>query len=104
MVPGSARNWIAVNPVQQSNLNNEIRKYDSFTVKNINRSVAFTARSPSHSVCVRLLCAFAHRTSGKAATNTYAHAVWKHAHRYWSTFQQHNGCSRHSCWLPSAPQ
>ena len=37
MVPGSARNWIAVNAVQQSNLNKKRKqKYDNSTLKKIN--------------------------------------------------------------------
>ena len=58
MIPGSARNWIAVNAVQQSTSTKKT-KYDNSTLKKINRPVAFAACSPSHPARVRLLCAFA---------------------------------------------
>ena len=58
---GSARNWIAVNAVQQFSLN---KKYDNSTLKKINRPVAFAARFPSHSTRVRVLCTLADRSSG----------------------------------------
>jgi hypothetical protein len=41
MVPGSARNWIAVKNNQQSSLNN---KYDNSTLKKFEHPVAFAAR------------------------------------------------------------
>jgi hypothetical protein len=49
MVPGSARNWIAVNAVKQSSLTkNENKKYDNSTPTKFNRPVAFAACFSSH--------------------------------------------------------
>jgi hypothetical protein len=61
MVPGSARNWIAVNAVQQSSLN---KKYDNSTFKKIKRPVAFAAGFASHPAGARLLWAFTDGASG----------------------------------------
>src|SRR6476620_11776 len=70
MVPGSARNWIAVNAVQHSFLNkNENKTYDNSTVKTLNRPVASAARFASHPARARLLCAFAPESfRGSAST------------------------------------
>jgi hypothetical protein len=60
LIPGSAWNSIAVNAVQQSNLNrNENKNYDNSTFKTINRPVAFAARFSSHPTSALLLCSFA---------------------------------------------
>src|SRR4029077_15000493 len=45
MVPGSARNWIAVNAVQQSSPN---KKYENSICSKTNSLFAFATRSPSH--------------------------------------------------------
>src|SRR6266700_4606040 len=66
MVSGSRRNWIAVNAVQQSGLN---KRYDNFTLRKINRPVAFAARFPSTLARVRMLGAFADDSSGNWAGN-----------------------------------
>jgi hypothetical protein len=47
MVPGSERNWIAVNAVEQSSLNKKT-KYDNSTLNKINRPVTFAARFAFH--------------------------------------------------------
>jgi hypothetical protein len=67
MVPGSARNWIAVNAVQQSSLNkkNENKKYDNSTFKKIKRPVAFAAGFASHPARARLLWVFAYGASSQ---------------------------------------
>src|SRR6266581_1362510 len=63
MVPGSARNWIVVNAVQQSSLNN---KYDNSTLKKIKRPLAFAARRSSPRP--RMVCALASGSSSYAST------------------------------------
>jgi hypothetical protein len=60
MVPGSARNWIAVNAAKHSKpKKNENKKYDNSTLKKINRPVAFAERFLSHPARARLLRVFA---------------------------------------------
>src|SRR5438874_13772349 len=62
MVPGSARNWIAVNEIKESSLKkNENKKYDNSTLKKINRV-------PSHSVHIHVVCAFAASASSSPST------------------------------------
>ncbi len=64
MVPGSARNWIAVNAVQQFNFNkNETNETDNSALDKINRQVAVEACCLSRPAGARLLCVFAHRAS-----------------------------------------
>src|SRR5882757_6414769 len=60
MVPGSARNWIAVNAAQQSSLNkkNKNKKHDNSTVKKIDRPVALATRFAFHPTLARMLWSF----------------------------------------------
>jgi hypothetical protein len=64
MVPGSPRNWIAVNAVQQSTLKKS--NYDNSTFKKIRRPVASAAWFPSPLAYLhpRVACAFADNASG----------------------------------------
>jgi len=62
--PGSARNWIAVNAVQQFNFNkNETNNSDNSALDKINRQVAVEASCLSRPAGARLLCVFARRAS-----------------------------------------
>ena len=62
MVPGSTRNWIAVNAVQQSSLNTNKNMTTLHLRKSIGQS-PLPLGSPSHSAGARLLCAFADSSS-----------------------------------------
>jgi hypothetical protein len=58
MVPGSVRNWIAVNAVQQFSLNKIENKNDDSTFKKINQPVAIAACFPFRPARSRVDCAF----------------------------------------------
>src|SRR5205823_12317834 len=66
MVPGSARNWIAINAVQQFSLNKkENKKYDNSRLKKFDQPLVCATRFPSHPAPARLLCAFTDSASGR---------------------------------------
>jgi len=65
MIPGSARNWIAVNAVKnQPQQKTENKKYDNSTLKKINRPVASAARFAVHPAAVHMRFASTQRESG----------------------------------------
>src|SRR4029077_4257160 len=84
MIPGSSRNWIAVNAVQQSVLNKT--KYDNSTLLLI--PLALAACSPSHPARVRLLCAFASSASTCSAAGRGLSRV-QHSRRAKRAVQSH---------------
>jgi len=50
---------------------NENKEYDNFTVKKINRPVAFAARFPARAARACVLCAFANGSSRKPTTKNH---------------------------------
>jgi len=88
MVPASARNWIAVKPINNPvSTENENEKYDNFALRKINQSVSTAARFCSRHPGARLLCAFADGGSGipdrygSWQKRSQEHHDWSERHR-----------------------
>ena len=83
MVPGSARNWIAVNAVNNpTSTKNENKKYDNSTIKKINRSVAFAAGISFHGASallgvMALLTIVATAEAGQGAEGGRIQGTWE---------------------------